>query len=43
MDDKIVYASDGAKNIYGVEGREWELSDVQESRFLNIELSLIGH
>ena len=30
MDDKIVYASDGAKNIYGVEGSEWELSDVQE-------------
>ena len=30
MDNKIVYASDGAKNIYGVEGNEWELSDVQE-------------
>ncbi len=30
MDDKIVYASDGAKNIYGVAGSEWELFDVQE-------------
>ena len=29
VDDKIVYASDGAKNIYGLDGREWELADVQ--------------
>ena len=30
MADKIVYASDVARSIYGIEGREWTLSDVQK-------------
>jgi PAS domain S-box-containing protein/putative nucleotidyltransferase with HDIG domain len=30
MDGKIVYASDGAKSIYGIERSECKLSDVQE-------------
>src|SRR6202142_3588931 len=30
MADKIVYASDVARSIYGIEGTEWTLSDVQK-------------
>ncbi len=30
LDEQVVYASDGAKSIYGFEGKEWQLSDVQK-------------
>ncbi len=29
LDDKVVLASDGAKIIYGLQGSEWQISDVQ--------------
>jgi PAS domain S-box-containing protein len=30
LDDNIVYASNGAKIIFGLEGRKWNLADVQK-------------
>jgi PAS domain S-box-containing protein len=30
VDEQVIHASDGARIIYGFEGKEWQLSDVQQ-------------